>query len=321
VTVSPYGLEARHTFTSWRVPWSGVRSFAVDTGPFGLTVLLSDGSTRSAWVGSRRNGERDFATVAAGAQRSERDRARAQLSPNRPVLLFLLGGMALVTALAVADAGRVERRPRAGVPRHTLQELRDLDSQIAVGDGFAHVLAPLVVVAGLGALVRVVAPRRPRQGKSDPVGVGRPAATLPPPRLPLGTSGPFDNPPVAIWGVVFCRDDGVFTTHGTLVHAISHRKVAVTEIDMYTYWSVRGIAEFSVQVQPPHRRTVATIERTPAGWKCQVYADLPMTTQRLLYVAARWAEQRYRSEPRRRRRGHRRARSTDDLEASIHDDE
>ncbi len=216
---------------------------------------------------------------------------------------------------------------------------------------------------------------------------GRSATALPPPRLPLGTSGAFDNPPVAIWGVVFCRDDGVFTAHGTLLKAISHRKVAGTGIDMYTYWSVGGVAEFSVQVHPPpmgwgfaalsagtqwritswehplpacvqvsndrsrlvlhatgmddwqlvanrpsnkassyrvvdeHRRTMATIERTPAGWKCQQYADLPMTTQRLLYVAARWADQRYKSAPRRQRWGDRRERSTDDPEASVNDDE
>ena len=183
VIVSPFGLEARHTFTSWRVPWSAVESFSVEASPGELTVLLSDGSTRRARVGSRRNGERDFATVAAGAQRRQRDRPRAHLRPNRPLQLFMLGGMALIVACAVADVGRVERRPRAGVPWHTVEELRDLDRQIATGDGFAVLLFPLVVVAGIGALVRLVAPRRPR-----PVGLHRSPAGGRRPRCPRHAS-------------------------------------------------------------------------------------------------------------------------------------
>ena len=43
----------------------------------------------------------------------------------------------------------------------------------------------------------------------------------------------------------------MFSAEGTLLAAISHRKVAWTEIDSYTYWSARGVAAFSVQIQPP----------------------------------------------------------------------
>ena len=72
VIVSPFGLQARRTFSSWRFPWSEVESFAIGDRAWrkaSLTVVLVDGSTRSARVGLGRRRKRSFAEVAAAAQR------------------------------------------------------------------------------------------------------------------------------------------------------------------------------------------------------------------------------------------------------------
>jgi hypothetical protein len=75
VIVSSSGLEARRLFSSWRVPWSAIESFAIDGPPDRpgsegcLTVVLADGSTRSAWVGSGRRRDLPFTELAAAAQR------------------------------------------------------------------------------------------------------------------------------------------------------------------------------------------------------------------------------------------------------------
>ena len=267
VIVSPFGLEARRTFTTWRVPWSAVESFAV--GPSrsrqsagALTVVLIDGSTRSArWgpsprrAGLRRGGGR-------GAT-PPRVRPRGYLGPNRPLMVFVLGGIALLVACAVADIGRKEHRYQAGRLSTTAKELRDLKSQIAIADGFAVALYVFVVVAGVAAVVwsrrSAVSPRRAvaegARFPDDVAGafvVNGPAAAVSAGGVAASAAGsaaptsPLDIPPVVI-----CRDDGVFSAEGTMLPAISHRKVAWTEIDMYTYWSARGVADFSVQVQPP----------------------------------------------------------------------
>lgn len=377
VIVSPFGLEARRTFTSWRVPWSAVESFAFRgpldrTRPDGpLTVVLIDGSMRWARVGARRRGQRDFAEVAAAARRRPRVRPRGYLGPNWPLLLFLLGGIALSVVCAGADA-EVERLRRAAELSFMAKQHREWQDQIPVADRCALALYGFVVVGGVAAVVwsrrtRGVAPSGPwpvrlrfpddvpGAGSRSPAGDReRPVGSLPPPQAPLSRRRPFDIPPVIV-----CREEGVFTAEETMLLAISHRKVTWTEIDMYTYWSARGVADFSVQVGTPpaipsagalssgarwpitawqeplranievaidesglvlhvadmadcrliadqpsdqgfsytavdeHGRTTATIGRSWSGWMCQMSSDLPVTTRRLLCVAACWAEQRY----------------------------
>jgi hypothetical protein len=275
VIVSPFGLEARRMFITWRLPWSAVEAFAVKGAPElargegALTVVLVDGSTRSVHVGSRRHGHRDFAEVAAAARRHPLVRQRGYLGPNWPIVLFILGGLALMVACLVADIGRAEHRKLAALRTTTAKQLDDLQTQIAIGDAFAVALYVVVVITAVIAVVwsrreRGVAPTGPWPAKlrfpDDVPGTPTPPA-MPspsgdeersvgswlPPRVPCRPNCPLDIPPVVI-----CQDDGVFDPDGALVAAISHRKVAWTEIDHYTYWSARGVADFSVQVQPPH---------------------------------------------------------------------
>jgi hypothetical protein len=278
VIVSPFGLEAHRTLYTWRVPWSAVESFAV-AGPSGstigegpLTVVLIDGSTRYARVGCGRRGECAFAEVAAAAQHHSQVRPRGYLDPNRPLQVFILGGIALMVVCAIADIGRMNYRLfRAGEVFYTADELRDLELEIAIAGAAAVFLYVTCVVAGIAAVVwsqrtRGVAPTGPWPamlrfpGDDDPdtfspapAGDGdRPVATLPPPHPAPSRRPPFDIPPRVI-----CRDAGVFNAEGTLLAAISHRKVAWTDIDTYTYWSARGVVAFSVQIQPPPVVTAA----------------------------------------------------------------
>jgi len=75
VIVSPVGLEARRTFSTWRFPWSAIESFAIGDRVWSkgsLTVVLVDGSKRSARVGFGRRRRRSFVEVAAAAQRRSR---------------------------------------------------------------------------------------------------------------------------------------------------------------------------------------------------------------------------------------------------------
>jgi hypothetical protein len=384
VIVSPFGLEARRTFITWRVPWAAVESFAVGKpldrarNEADLTVVLIDGSTRSAHVGARRHGERDLTEAAAAARRHPRPRHRGYLGPNWLIVLFTLSGIALLVACAVADIGRSEHKKLSSVRTTTAKQLRDLEKQIAIGDGFAVALCLLTAATGVAALAwsrrsRGAAPTGPwPRGLRFPDDVSgtpspstaqvpsadgeRPPGSLPPPQAPQRLRGPLHIPPVVI-----CRDEGVFDADGTLLLAISHRKVTWTETDFYTYWSARGLADFSVQVQPPPRatgagallsgarwrlvaweaplradvevssyegsvslqavgtadcrliveerprngyryvaidrlrRTLATIEPSWPGWRCEMSADLPLATRRLLCVAALWAEQRSRA--------------------------
>jgi hypothetical protein len=72
VIVTPSGLEARRTFSTWSIPWSAVESFALGDRAWSkgsLTVVLEDGSTRSARLGSGRRRTLSFAEVAAAARR------------------------------------------------------------------------------------------------------------------------------------------------------------------------------------------------------------------------------------------------------------
>jgi hypothetical protein len=163
---------------------------------------------------------------------------------------------------------------------------------------------------------------------------------------------------MAIPPVVVCRDDGVFDVDGTLLASISHRKVASSE--SYTYWSARGVADFSVLLTRPiasadggmsigawwlipgwttpqplfvdvaqgeadlvlrssasvecrviadrqsdqgcsytvideDSRALATIEWSWPGWRCQMSSHVPMTTRRLVCIAALWAERRHKA--------------------------
>ena len=374
VIVSPFGLEVRRTFITWRVPWSVVESFAVkgfrgrarSAGP--LTVVLVDGSVRSVRVGARRHRQRDFSEVAAAARRRPNVRPRGYLGANSPLVLFVLSGIALMVACAVADIGRLEHRYLASLPSTRADKFRELESWIAAGDVFAVQLYVIVVATGYRRLRLVAASPRaapvgrwPEQFPDDLGGTSwpppaadgeRPAvgSRLPPQAL-LSGRRPLDIPPVVI-----CRDDGVFDADETMLLAISHRSAAETKIDTYTYWSARDVADFTVQVVPApaarvdgelsigalwlitgwatpqpvyfeatsddadlilrgvgtaecrlivdpsdggrytvideRRQILATIEAALPGWRCQMSTELPLTTRRLLCVAALWAEQR-----------------------------
>ena len=378
--VSPFGLEARRTLGTWRVPWSAVESFAVGgasdptqrDGP--LTVVLIDGSTRSKRVGFGRPGQRHVTEAAAAARRNPLLRARGYLDPNRPLQVFILAGVALMVACAVMDAGRINRRLlRAGEVSYTADELRELELEIAIAGGTTVALSVTLVLAGVAAGIwsrhgRGVAPSGPwpaalrfpgddDSGASSrspaPYGHGRAEAVGP--RPSPSRPSPFDIPPLVV-----CCHDGVFSADGTLLAAISRRLVAWSELETCTYWSARGVADFSVQIQPPavvtaaggalsagarwhltswesplpahvevaapggaelilrsagtadlrltaerwldsgdrytviddHHRPQATMKRSWRRWECRALVDLPITTRRLLCVAALWAERR-----------------------------
>ena len=116
VIVSPTGLEARRTLWTWRVPWSVVESFAIGDKPDPsrrrgpMTVVLIDGSSRCARVGWGTRGQPTFPEVADAARRHQRLHQRGYLEPNGPLLAFLLGGVALITACAVSETGRMNQR-------------------------------------------------------------------------------------------------------------------------------------------------------------------------------------------------------------------
>ena len=58
-----------------------------------------------------------------------------------------------MVACAVADIGRLEHRYLASLPSTRADQLHDLESQIAIGDGFAVALYVLVAAAGVAAFV------------------------------------------------------------------------------------------------------------------------------------------------------------------------
>jgi hypothetical protein len=272
VIVSPFGIEARRTLIAWRVPWAAVESFAVGdppgrTLPHGpLAVILIDGRTRCARVGSDLRGRRPFAAVGAAAQRQAQVRARGFLDPNWPLLLSILGGIALMVACAISDTGRMNHRLfQAGEVSYTAEELHELKLEIAIAGAAAVTLYVSLAATGIAAVIwsrrsRGVAPAGPWPARlrfpDDDAGSARtppPAAngdgslaSLPPP-LP----GPSGRLLVAMPRLVICRDDGVLTPERTRLAAISHRYIAWTAIEAYTFWSARGIAAFSVQIQPP----------------------------------------------------------------------
>ena len=217
VIVSPFGLEVRRTFITWRVPWSVVESFAVrgfrgrarSAGP--LTVVLVDGSVRSVRVGARRHRQRDFSEVADAARRRPNVRPRGYLGANSPLVLFVLSGIALMVACAVADIARLEHRYLTGLPSTRAAELRGLEHRIVFGDGFAVLLYVIVVVTGIAAVVwsrraRGAAPvgRWPEQFPDDLGGTSwpppaadgeRPAVgSLPPPQSPAERTSPTRHP-------------------------------------------------------------------------------------------------------------------------------
>jgi hypothetical protein len=301
VIVSPFGLEARRTFFSWRLPWSVVESFAVEdppgqpqsSGP--LTVVLVDGSTRSARVGRDQHGEPSFARVAEAARRHPQVRSRGYLGRDSLFVLFILAGVALLVACAVADIGRSEHEKLSALRTTTAKQLRDLEGQIATGDGFAVALFGIVVITGVAAVVfsrrsRGVPPigRWPTQfphelgGSSwpppSPDAPGSAAGSLPPPGALVGAGRPLAIPPVII-----CRNEGVYDADGTMLAAISHRRPAGTEIDTYTYWSTRTTADFSLQTLPvPTAMLDGTLSTgvwwLVAGWTVPVPGYLHVTS-------------------------------------------
>ena len=272
VIVSPFGIEARRTLITWRVPWAAVESFAVGdspsrTLPHGpLTVILIDGQTRrrACRIGSPppaglRCGRR-------GRQRHPQVRPRGFLDPNWPLLLSILGGIALMVACAISDTGRMNHRLlQAGEVSYTAEELHELELEIAIAGAAAVTLYVSLVATGIAAAIwsrrsRGTAPAGPwpatltfpeDDAGSPPMpppaanGDG-PLASLPPP-IP----GPSGRLPVDMPRLVICRDDGVFTPERARLAAISHRHIAWSAIEAYTFWSARGIAAFSVQIQPP----------------------------------------------------------------------
>jgi hypothetical protein len=271
VIVSPFGLEARRTFISWRVPWSAVETFG-ERGPAGgfshersLTVVLLDGSTRSAHVGLPRRGQPPFVEVATAARRSLQSRSRGYLDPSWSLVLFYLSGIALIVAWAVIDTGRANRRLlQAGEVSYTAEQLRELETEIVVGGWIAVLLCAALVATGILAAAwsrrsRGIAPDGPwpvamrfpddddpdASRSSSPADGDRPVMSSPVLRVPTSRFT-LDSP-----GLVIPGSGGLFSAAGTLLAAISHREVTWTEIDVYTFWSARGVAAFSVQVQLP----------------------------------------------------------------------
>jgi hypothetical protein len=270
VIVSPYGVEARRMFMTWRVPWSAVESFtiggsaAATSRERSLTVALIDGSTRSAHLGPARRGQQPFSEVAAAAGRHPQVRPRGYLDPNWPLLAFVVVGVALIVACAATDTGRANRRLlEAGEVSYTAEELHDLELEILVGGWIAVLLYVAFVATAIAAAVwsrrsRGIAPIGPwparmrfpddddrRSSRPSPPAGGEPDGSLPPPGAPASRPSAFDVP-----DRVICREDGVFDSGGKLLAAISRRTVTWTSIDTCTYWRARGVASFSVQLPP-----------------------------------------------------------------------
>jgi hypothetical protein len=272
VIVSPHGIEARRTLFTWRVPWSAVESFAVGHEPSHsehegpLTVVLLDGSSRRAHVGAGRPGRPSFADVAAVAREHPRSRSRAYLEANVPLGVFIVAGITLIVACAIVDTGRANHRAfEAGEVAYTAKELDDLKLEIAVAGAASVALYVTLVVAGITALVwsrrsRGVAPTGPwpaslrfpdddepgSEPSSPSAAGGGPVRSLPAPHPSPVRGHRFEIPPLVI-----CQGDGVLSADGKLLAAISHREVAWTPTEAYTYWSARGVAAFTVQIQTP----------------------------------------------------------------------
>ena len=292
VIVSPTGIEARRTLWTWRVPWSVVESFAIGEKPDPsrrrgpMTVVLIDGSSRCARVGWGRRGQPTFPEVADAARRHQRLHQRGYLEPNGPLLAFLLGGIALVTACAVSETGRMNQRLfRAGSVSYTADELRELGYEIAIAEAIAWILGVALVGTAIAALVwsrrpRGVAPVGPWPGSlqfpdddlgrasSPPTGVHAATASWPPPHAVPGQAPLLDIP-----SLIVCQPDGVFRTDGALLAAISSRRVTWTDVTVYTFWRARGEAACSVQIQAPPGAAAVDALSPGARWALTSWAS------------------------------------------------
>ena len=273
VVVWSFGVEGRRLFTTWRVPWSAVESYVVRTPSLRrireqpLTVLVIDGSTRRARMGPGRRGDRSFDEAAAQARSAPQRARRAFLNPNWPLLVFIGAGVALVAVIAVAETGRANQRlRREGAVSYTAERLRELEFEIDVAEALSVPFLIVFVLAGLVGVLwamrqRGVAPIGPwpanlrfpeDEGPSDSLsGRGRGHVIVmseATPQPPLPRTFPLDLLPV-----LRCTPDGVFSANGALIAAISHRRVAESNIEAYTFWQARGVAAFSAQAWPTAR--------------------------------------------------------------------
>jgi hypothetical protein len=155
----------------------------------------------------------------------------------------------LLVVCAVVDTSRANYRLYlAGELPYSGWDLTELRSTIVIGPVVAGALYVALVATAIAAVNRW---RRPLDvaPADHPWG----AAARP---LPLETShdegGAIDVP-----AVIVCRPEGIFTAAGTLLAAISHRAVAETGVDTYTFCTASGAPVFAVQMQPPSTATTA----------------------------------------------------------------
>ncbi len=169
-------LRARSpsSFISWRVPWSVVESFAVE-GPPGRASerRCADGGAgrwvhpiRGSWARSPRR---------AGLPRG---RGRGATPPGSALVAISVptGRSCCSSWAGLLSWWRVPSRTSAAwstgtwpvVPSTTAKELRDLESQIAIGDGFAvalYVWSPWPVSPRSSGLGEAAASPRPGRGR------------------------------------------------------------------------------------------------------------------------------------------------------------
>ena len=212
--------------------------------------------------GAVRHRQRDFSEVAAAAARRRPNvRPRGYLGANSPLVLFVLSGIALMVACAVADIGRLEHRYLASLPSTRADQFRELESWIAAGDVFAVQLYVIVVATGIAAFVSVAAepavPPRSGGGRSSfPTTWGarhgrHRRRTVSDRRSGRGSASSAERTSATRHPAGgHLHDDGVFDADRPCSLAISHRSAAETKIDTYTYWSARDVADFTVQVVP-----------------------------------------------------------------------
>ena len=159
VIVTRSGIEGRRLWISWRVPWSAVDMCGTGDPlvepmpPRGrLSVTLLDGTTRSASVGGGRRQDPEFPTaIAIRSEASEG--ARPYQEPNWSLTVCLASGIGLLTAMAVADTGRMNQDlARRRLVSYSTDEWRQLATEIAV----AQVLTAVFALAGVASGVLVL---------------------------------------------------------------------------------------------------------------------------------------------------------------------
>lgn len=77
----------------------------------GVVVLrLLDGSTRRGRVGRVRCHDPEFAQAVADVRRHDRGLPTQPVGPNKPLVAFLLSGIGVIAAMAIAETGRMNQR-------------------------------------------------------------------------------------------------------------------------------------------------------------------------------------------------------------------